>query len=341
MTKQFTAAALLHVLWHRGPSVEALKAALEQPLINYLLAGDPLWDGAMPVWANQVTLHQLLTHTSGIVSYTEVPEFDGIVGTEISAPRLADMFKTKPLNFKQGEKFEYCNSGYFLIGEVVARISGKPLSRYLADNFFTPLAMKNSFMPDTASGKTMKGSGQYPNLARGYTSCLEEGSLMVEIETYWDNSFLNGAGAIVSTVDDMIIWNLKLYNNKPFPKEVTDLMLAEHVRMDSESSSVFYCYGTCKAKIPSGDVFTHDGGLDGFSSNIFYRPVDGLSFVAFTNLGPNPGDVKEKEIEATIKLYQAENPKASDEEIEATIALKFPRYNAHDLPRLDIVINRD
>jgi CubicO group peptidase (beta-lactamase class C family) len=277
ITKQFTAAALLHVLWHKDPSVESLKAALHSPLINYLPANDFMWSGSIPEWAEKVSLHHLLTHTSGIPTTS----FQKDESTVIPPAEVIKTLKDKPLLFEQGTKYQYSYAGYFLLSEIIARLAGKSLSQYLNDHFFKPLEMHNTFMPETGTCRTMKASGDYPNLARGYT-CFEN-SLPTETKTYGRNALLCGAGGLISNVTDLLKWNENLYGNKVFPGEVTELMLSEHVQIDSEDAPSYYCYGIIKIKHTNGDVFKHDGGMAGFISTLQYRPCDKLSVVALAN----------------------------------------------------------
>lgn len=345
VTKQFTAAALLHVLWNSNPSMEALKVALQQPLVNFLPETHPIWGGSMPEWAKRITLHHLLTHTSGIASFTALPSFQSVVGNAISAVELANMFKNEPLNFEPGAKYEYSNSGYFLLGEVVVQLSGKTLSQYLSINFFTPLNMRNSLMPKDGSGKTMKESGDYPTLARGYYCDIEPTSPMFEIEKYYDNTFLNGAGGIVSTVSDLLIWNYKLHHNMVLPEEVTELMLSEHVQMDPQKKSIYYCYGIMKLKFANGDVFTHSGSVEGFSTVMEYLPHDQVSFVAFKNL--RVGDaalnaIVEQEYN-NPDLKNIKDKKELCDKVETAIEEKFPGFRAakkrHELMYLKDIVN--
>ncbi|MEI7493314.1 MAG: serine hydrolase domain-containing protein [Alphaproteobacteria bacterium] len=277
ITKQFTAAALLHVLWHRDPSIELLKAALHSPLINYLPANDSIWSGSIPEWAEKVSLHHMLTHTSGIPA----PSFEKDESTVISPAEVVKTLKDKSLLFEPDTKYQYSYAGYFLLSEIIARLAEKSLSQYLNDHFFKPLGLHNTFMPETGTCRTMKASGDYPNLARGYT-CFEN-SLPIETETYGRNALLCGAGGLVSTVTDLLKWNENLYGNKVLPSEVTDLMLKEHVEIDAEDTPSYYCYGIIKIKYTNGDVFKHDGGMDGFISTLQYKPCNKLSFVALAN----------------------------------------------------------
>ena len=333
------------VLWHRDPSIEALKVALQLPLSNYLPASDSIWAGSMPEWATRVTLHQLLTHTSGIASYTALTSFESVVGKPISVVELTSMFKNEPLNFEPGEKFHYCNSGYFLLSEVVARLAGKTLSQYLTEAFFTPLGMHKTFMPEVGSGRTMKESGDYPNLARGYNCGIEPNSPMVEIEKYFDSTFSNGAGAIVSTVGDLVIWNYSLHNNMALPKEVTELMLTEHVLMDPENQTAYYCYGIMKTKYSNGDVFTHIGRVAGFFTTIAYRPHDQLSFVAFTNIRVGTTVINAAFDEEYKRLSHIENETDLNAAVDQAMEERFPGFLAikksHELMKLKDIVTLD
>ncbi len=342
LTKQFTVAALLHVLWHRNPSIEALKVALQLPLSNYLPASDSIWAGSMPEWATKVTLHQLLSHTSGIASYSDLPSFQSLVGKPISVIRLTNMFKNEPLNFEPGEKFHYCNSGYFLLGEVVERVAGKTLSKYLADNFFIPLGMHRTFAPEIGNGKTMKESGDYPNLARVYNSGIEPNSPMIEIEKYFDNTFLNGVAGVVSTVSDLLIWNDKLHHNMILSPEVTELMLSEHVLVDPKNSMVCYCYGMAKVKYPNGDVLTHAGDLYGFSSTLAYRPRDQLSFSTSTNIIVRTSEIEALQEQEHKNLKYIQNQNEYISKLHTIIENKFSGFLAalerHRLMRLEEIV---
>lgn len=276
ITKQFTAAALLHVLWHQHPSIEPLKAALHKTIAHYLPASDSIWSGSMPRWANEVTLHHMLTHTSGLPGAGFQPSEE----TVLSPIEVAATFKDKPLLFNPGTNYQYCYSGYFLLSQIIERLSGKSLSIYLSDHFFKPLGMQNTFLPESGTCRSMKASGAYPNVARGYTYIKQP---MDEVKLYGRNALLCGAGGIVSTISDLLIWNQHLHNNQVLPIEVTALMLTGHVQIDLEDSSTFYCYGIKKIKTPEGDIFRHDGGMAGFISTLQYRPHDQLSFVVLQN----------------------------------------------------------
>lgn len=340
ITKQFTAAALLHVFWHRDPSLESLKAALHIPLINYLPANDSIWSGSIPEWAEKVSLHHMLTHTSGIPA----PSFQKNESTVIPPAEVIKTLKDKPLLFEPDTKYQYSYAGYFLLSEIIARLAEKSLSQYLNDHFFKPLGLHNTFMPEIGTCRTMKESGDYPNLSRGYT--YFENSLPTETKTYGRNALLCGAGGLISNVTDLVKWNENLYGNKVFPGEVTELMLSEHVQIDSEDAPSYYGYGIIKMKYKNGDVFKHDGGMAGFISTLQYKPCDKLSFVALANFNLYYCQKFSQAFDEEYKRFshiknQTDLNKAVDQAMEE----RFPGFLAikknHELMQLKDIVTLD
>jgi CubicO group peptidase (beta-lactamase class C family) len=128
MTKQFTAAAILRL-------AEQKKLAVTDRLAKFY----PEFPRS-----NEITLRHLLTHTSGIHSYTEKPEFLSRVATPIEPAKLVESFKGDPPDFAPGAGFHYSNAGYFLVGEIVGKAAGKLLGDYLREQFFDPLGMKDT-----------------------------------------------------------------------------------------------------------------------------------------------------------------------------------------------------
>src|SRR5581483_10563618 len=127
VTKQFTAAAIMKL-------AEEGKLATTDPLAKYF--------PEVPQ-AQKITLRHLLTHTSGLGSYPDRPTFFAGVQKPIASLDLVASMKNDPPEFEPGTRFKYCNSGYFLLGEIVAKVSGKSLADYLRTAFFEPLGMKD------------------------------------------------------------------------------------------------------------------------------------------------------------------------------------------------------
>ncbi len=204
--------------------------------------------------------------------------------------------------------------------------------------------MHNTFMPETGTCRTMKTSGDYPNLARGYT-CFEN-SLPIETETYGRNALLCGAGGMVSTVSDLLKWNENLYGNKVFPSEVAELMLREHVEIDTEDAPSYYCYGIIKIKHTNGDLFKHDGGMAGFISTLQYRPCDKLSFVALANFNIYYYQKFTQAFDEEYKrLSHIKNKIDLNAAVDQAMEEKFPGFltikKSHELMQLKDIVTLD
>ncbi|MCP4433293.1 MAG: beta-lactamase family protein, partial [Gammaproteobacteria bacterium] len=179
ITKQFTAASILKLQ-------EEGKLKVTDRLSKYL-PGYPRGD--------EVTLHHLLTHTSGIENYTDKIDFSGRVTQGITPEDLIETFKYEDFNFNPGDSYSYSNSGYFLLGYILERVSGKSYEKYLQETFFKPLAMNDSGVHHADL--------KLANEALGYSHI--EGETVNALN--WDMSHAGAAGAIYSTVEDLHRWN--------------------------------------------------------------------------------------------------------------------------------------
>ncbi|HKZ38268.1 MAG TPA: serine hydrolase, partial [Chryseolinea sp.] len=175
ITKQFTAASILKLQ-------EENRLSVTDKLSKYF----PDFPRA-----EEVTLHHLLTHTSGIHSYTGKNDFIQKVIKPVTNEELLTYFKNDPYDFNPGEQYRYNNSGYFLLGYIIEKVSGKSYSKYLKDTFFDPLQMKNTGVHTT----TLK----LKNEAKGH---MKSGT-KYDMAPNWDMSWAGGAGALYSTVDDL------------------------------------------------------------------------------------------------------------------------------------------
>jgi CubicO group peptidase (beta-lactamase class C family) len=130
ITKQFTAAAILKL-------EEEGKLSLQDVITKFI--------EDYPTHGHTITIEHLLTHTSGIKSYTSMKEWDAEMHKKDFSPEeMINFFKKEPMDFAPGEEFLYNNSGYFLLGYIIEKASGKTYEEYLKDTFFEPLGMENS-----------------------------------------------------------------------------------------------------------------------------------------------------------------------------------------------------
>ncbi|HWB05493.1 MAG TPA: serine hydrolase [Verrucomicrobiales bacterium] len=261
VTKQFTAAAILKL-------AEEGKLSLTDPLKKFF----PDFPGA-----GGITLHQLLTHTSGIHSYTSKPEFIGRVTKPIEPGKLIEWFQNDPLDFAPGAGFLYNNSAYFLTGELVAKVSGKSYAAFLAETFFEPLGMKNTGVYVNASPPA--------GMATGYSVTDKKAAAALD----WDMSWAGGAGALYSTVGDMLRWSEALFGGKilkeaSYKEMITPVKLAEGV------DGMVYGCGLLLSEVRRLPAIGHGGGLNGWSSDLIYFPQQHCTIVALSNAMPGaPG----------------------------------------------------
>ncbi len=144
ITKQFTAASIL-LLEERG------KLRIADPVKTHLTDAPAAWDG--------ITVHHLLTHTSGIPNFTAAPDYRASMASPTTAEQTIARFRDKPLDFVPGSKMSYSNSGYIVLGAIIEKISGTSYAAFLDENIFKPIGMKDSgydsntaIIPRRASG---------------------------------------------------------------------------------------------------------------------------------------------------------------------------------------------
>lgn len=250
ITKQFTAAAIL-ILYQDG------LVKLDDPIARYLP------DYPKPN-ANVITIHHLLMHSSGIPNYTEDPEILLKRTDYITPEQLMKAFEDKPLEFEPGTDFRYSNSGYIVLGAIIERVSGQSYEAFLHNRIFKPLGM-------TATGYARRESA-VPDRADGYTQ-LANGELIRAVPINF--SVLHTAGALYSTVEDMLKWDLALDNYTILDENSVKLMLTAHAPN--------YGYGWFLEKRFGRFHSYHGGFLDGFNTTFERWPDDHLCIIVFAN----------------------------------------------------------
>ncbi len=259
VSKQFTACAILKL-------AEQGKLSLDDTL-----------DKFYPDFprASDVTIKQLLTHTSGIHSYTDKKEFLGRVKEPIEPAKLIEWFRNDLPDFVPGKGFHYNNSAYFLLGEIAAKVSGKPFADHLRETFFEPLGMKSSgiFMNATPP----------ENMALGYSLVGEK----LEPALNWDMSWAGGAGAMYSTVGDLFLWNEALFGGKVL-NEASLKAAITPVELQADVDGMKYGYGLILSEMKRLPAIGHGGGLNGWSSDLLRLPEQHCTVVVLTNALPAP-----------------------------------------------------
>src|SRR4051812_11811550 len=198
ITKQFTAMAIL-ILQERG------KLKVEDKVKKYLPDAPKAWD--------EITIRHLLTHTSGIPNYTAYPEFLKTLPVRVTLKELIAKFKDRPLDFKPGETFRYSNSGYVVLGQVIETAAGEGYASFLNKTIFTPLGMKDTGYDSLEPIIKHRASGYTRRLGIALTNC-----------DYVDMSIPHAAGALYSTVEDLLKWDQALYTEKLVPRKSLEAM---------------------------------------------------------------------------------------------------------------------
>ncbi|MCU0755240.1 MAG: serine hydrolase [Xanthomonadales bacterium] len=251
VTKQFAAAAVLKL------ATEG-KLKLSDPLTKFV-PGYPKGEA--------VTVQMLLDHTSGIKSYTDVPGvMEGPIRHDLSTAQLIASFKDQPAEFAPGEGWKYNNSGYVLVGAVIEKVTGKPWHQYLQEAFFAPLQLTHTGYGDTAEGLI-------PGHVSGYT---------LKGERWAPAAFLSmtqphAGGALVSTVDDLLVWNRALHGGRVIGKDSYARMITPAKGAES------YGFGIEIGSLRGEQVLQHGGGIPGFSAFLMYLPDSELSAVVLYN----------------------------------------------------------
>lgn len=242
MTKQFTALLVLQF-------VNEGKIKLDGHLSEYL----PYYRKDT---GNRVTVRQLLSHTSGIPNFISAAGFlDGSASrTNYSVEDFAQKFCSGDLEFEPGTRFNYSNSGYFLLGAILEQVSGSSYENLLKDRIFTPLGINES---GYAHSETI-----IPHRASGY----ERSSSGLRNARFYDMSIPFAAGALYSTVSDLFLWDQALYGERLLPANLRDLLFKPNL----EDYGFGWGILTPKPGSPNAGetILMHGGAIFGFQSLI-------------------------------------------------------------------------
>lgn len=264
ITNQFTAAAILK-LQEQG------KLKVSDKLEQYF-PGYPR--------GSEMTLHHLLTHTSGLHSYTQDPNFKMEVSKPITTPALLELIKNYDPEFTPGLMWSYSNSGYVLLGQIVEKVSGSTYEDFLRTTFFEPLGMTNTGV--------YRNDAPPPDVAVGYE--YKRRSFKPSLD--WDMSWTPGAASLYSTVEDLFRWNEGVFSGNLLTLESRQAAFSPVKTEEYEDPKAGngYGYGWSMAHYRGAPIIFHGGGLDGFSSYLLRLPERNYTVVLLANALPlQPG----------------------------------------------------
>lgn len=238
ITKQYTAAAVLQL-------VKEGKVSLDDPLSKYV--------PDFPNTAN-VTVRHLLTHTSGIKSYTAVPSFMQTLREDRTPIQVVDMVRKEPADFAPGEKWAYNNSGYIFLGIIIEKAGGMPYAEYMEKKLFAPLGLTHTFVGD--ENKVVRGRAL--GYEQGPDGSLRHARYISMTQPY-------AAGAIESNVDDLAKWNSLLLSGKVLDAELLRLAWTDSRTNDGKPTG--YGFGWQIGDDDGVRIIEHGGGIMGFVSH--------------------------------------------------------------------------
>lgn len=257
MTKQFTAIAIL-MLEEQG------KLKVNDPVSTYISS----YPGG-----DKITLHHLLTHTSGIKDFTKTKAIKEIAQKEMSPEMLVDVFKNEVPDFAPGEKFEYNNSGYVLLGYIIELVSKETYEDFIRKNIFDKAGMKNSRY---ASDRLI-----IKNRAFGYHK-KETGYVNKTIINY---TVPYSSGALMSTSEDLLKWQQALNKNILISTKPSKKAFRTYTLNNGEAFS--YGYGWHIKKINEVETREHGGNIFGYKSMGVYIPSLDIYVIGLSNCDCN------------------------------------------------------
>lgn len=249
VTKQFTATAILQL-------VERGLLQLDDPVCRFV-------DPCPPAW-RPLTIHHLLSHTSGVLNITALRDYPTFKYLPASPESMIDKVAGRPLNFTPGSQYVYSNTNYIGLTEIIERVSGMEFETYLRTNILQPLGMD-----DTGYDKWSRVA---PGRASGYL--MVRGALV-------NAGFLNmtqpqGSGGLYSTVEDMWRWDRALYTDRVLSQEMIAKMFQPNLGG--------YAYGWRVDPFLGRRAVWHTGGGDGFSKIDVRLPDERLFVVVLANI---------------------------------------------------------
>lgn len=267
ITKQFTALAIMIL-------VEQGKVDLNEVMLDYL----PNY----PQKDHKVTIDQLLNHTSGIKSYTDIEKFWEISERDLSRQEIVDLFSSEPVEFSPGENYQYNNSGYYLLGLIIENVSGMSYADFLKANVWQPLEMFDTYY--LGKIKNVK------NIATGYDH--KDNEFVGARPLGMDNPF--SGGSLGSSVLDLLKWQAALNENRLISRQSYNKMIEPGLLRNGKQTT--YGYGFFMSNLNGHRKIEHGGTINGFRAQLSAYPDDGLTVTVLCNLNSAPQAQLESQI---------------------------------------------
>jgi CubicO group peptidase (beta-lactamase class C family) len=292
LTKPFTAALVM-------AHVEKGTVKLDDPMRKHL--------PDLPDAFEKVTVRQLLNHTSGIPSYTDLLSFVSVMRNVGSARAIIDMSVKEKANFAPGEGWKYNNTGYTVLGELVAKLEGKPWEAVVRERISTPLGLTHTQASNPAQIVKNRAAGYVP---------AKDG---VANAPYMDMSWPGSAGVLESTVGDLVKFDAGY---------VGKLVKPETMKMMTTTSPVSKNYGLgwSLGELSGVPVVAHGGAIPGFNAFIGRVPSKKVTVIVLTNSGAGDASTLGRRLIGLTLPDLAAKPAATKDDDPATTAFAKEKF---------------
>ena len=259
VAKQFTGFAIA-MLVYQG------KISLDDDIRTYL--------PEVPDFGNTITIYHLLHHTSGVRDWVGLVKISGRYEEDVITDDLLMrlVMHQKDLNFKPGDQFQYSNNGYFLLAQIVSRVTHKTFREWTDENIFKPLGMKNTHFNDNFREIIPNRADSYREIDGVLANCP-------------DNKEGYGSSSLYSTLDDMIRWVQNFKDNKVGNENIWRMMFTKGKLNNGEE--INYGFGFSIRMDNDLPVYEHGGSWAGFLSQITYYPDRGAAYIFISNRNPS------------------------------------------------------
>ncbi len=260
ISKQFTAMSIL-LLARQG------KLSLDDEIQKYV--------PELSRYQSPITIRHLIHHTSGIRNYIQLAELAGMKDVNVHLTEedfLGLIARQKELNFKPGEEYLYSNSGYFLLGLIVKRVSGKSLREFAGENIFKPLGMNNTqFVDDRTLVVKNRATAYLPTSNGGFSAAIRIDDPV-------------GGGGLYTSVEDLFLWDHNFYNNKlgGGPDLITEQLSPGKL---NNGENTGYAFGLGVGEYKGLKTISHGGSGGGFTSVMIRFPEQNFSVICLCNAG--------------------------------------------------------
>lgn len=225
----------------------------------------------LPDYGQIITLRHLIHHTSGLRDYLEGFFISGAIYQPFTAQDILNfIIHQQEVNFKPSEQFLYCNSGYFLLAQVIQRVTGKTLRQFAHERLFSPLGMNNTFFHDDLSQPIA-------NRALGHTP-KPDGGYAVSMFT----SAIVGEGGVQSTLNDMLLWDRHFSENKDFAQSMREIGRLNNGTLTD------YAFGIGTVQHRGLTAWRHSGATEGYRAHHLTFPAQEFSVILLANTDDMP-----------------------------------------------------